>query len=265
MAADFRDIWNFPHVVGALDGKHVRITCPSGSGSLFFNYKKYYSLVMLGLVNAHCEFLYLFVGAEGRASDGGVWKKCKLYKDLNDPSNPLSFPGPDNVPGIEEAIPYYMVADDAFAMTPNLLKPYGSKGLSRKARVFNYRLSRSRMCVENTFRIMCTKFRIFRREIEMAPPGVEKVVQAAGVLHNMLRRECGATYMPTKSIDHETEELQRIPGRWRNDNELDNLQPSRTKNPTMCAKALRELLTDYFVRPGGELVGQYTRANANYN
>lgn len=261
MAADFKNIWNFPHVVGALDGKHVRITCPPGSGSFFFNYKKYYSMVMLGLVNAQCEFLYLFVGAEGRASDGGIWKKCQLYKDLHDPSNPLRFPEPDAVAGIEEDIPYYMVADDAFALTPNLLKPYGTKGLSRKARVFNYRLSRSRMCVENTFGIMCSKFRIFRREIEMGPPGVEKIVNAAGVLHNMLRRECGSTYMPKRSVDHETEELDFVPGTWRDANDLHNLQPSRSKNPTESAKALRELLSNYFTSPAGELRGQYTRAN----
>lgn len=263
VAAGFQSIWNFPHVVGALDGKHIRITCPPGSGSYYFNYKKYYSIVMLGVVNAQCEFIYVFVGAEGRASDGGIWKQCKLYRDLHNPTNPLSFPGPDNIDGIEEEIPYFLVADDAFALSPNLLKPFSARGLTKKARIFNYRLSRSRMCIENAFGVLASKFRIFRREIEMLPAGAEKVVLAAAALHNMLRRECGKTYMPTRILDHEIEDGARVPGRWRSEVQLDDIERSRTRNASEEAKALRELLGDYFISRSGEMTGQYVRAHVN--
>lgn len=48
----FRDKWNFPFCVGAIDGKHVRIRCPSNSGSLNFNYKGYFSKSVLAVVSA---------------------------------------------------------------------------------------------------------------------------------------------------------------------------------------------------------------------
>ena len=32
---DFEELWNLPNVIGALDGKHIRITCPPKIGTQF--------------------------------------------------------------------------------------------------------------------------------------------------------------------------------------------------------------------------------------
>jgi hypothetical protein len=55
-AKEFENVWNFPHVVGCLDGKYIRIVCPADSGAMFFNYKKYFSFVLQGLVDANSKF-----------------------------------------------------------------------------------------------------------------------------------------------------------------------------------------------------------------
>ena len=49
---DFRDFWNMSHVVGAIDGKHIRIQCPKKTGTLYRSYKGFISLVLLVIYDA---------------------------------------------------------------------------------------------------------------------------------------------------------------------------------------------------------------------
>lgn len=151
----FDHLWNFPHCIGAMDGKHVVIQAPSNTGSRFFNYKGDSSIVLLALVDANYKFTYVDVGCKGRISDGGV------------------FP----LPGRNKPIPHVIVADDAFALDINLMKPYpGQHDKRSKERIFNYRLSRARRIVENVFGIMSGVFRVLRKPILLTPEKVQLII-----------------------------------------------------------------------------------------
>ena len=144
VSKEFNDRWGFPHVIGCLDSKHVRISQPYNTGSVYFNYKGYYSTVLLAIFNADYRFLYVDLGAEGRASDGGIWNKCTFNQYLSHPTNPLNIPGPDNIEAVDKEIPYFLVSDEAFRLTPHMMKPFTGGGLTRVQKIFNYRLCRCR-------------------------------------------------------------------------------------------------------------------------
>lgn len=214
----------------------------------------------MAVVNAQYEFIFIDVGAEGKASDGGVWKKTSIFEYLNDQENPLHVAEPAVIPGVRDPVPYYFVADDAFALNTNLMKPYSMQGISKRNRIFNYRLSRARMVVENAFGILSTRFRIFRKEISMFPEGVEKLVQATVVLHNFLRQKCGASYMPLNAIDTEDEAHSVVRGLWRNEPPLPSIESTIIRNHTKYAGGIRNRLADYFLQKEGEVEWQYSAA-----
>lgn len=186
MAAEFWSQWNFPNCLGALDGKHVAILPPPHSGSEYYNYKHFNSIVLMALVDATYKFLYVDIGSYGRVADGGVFNSCTLAKGLNEGS--MNIPADCQPPGSSTVLPYVIVADDAFALKTYVMKPYSSRGLTDQQRVFNYRLSRARRVVENAFGILSNRFRVFGRPIALAPEKVEVVVMAACCLHNFLLR-----------------------------------------------------------------------------
>ena len=75
IANDFYRRTQFPNCIGAVDGKHVRIKMPTGSGSLFYNYKHFFSILLLALVDTNYCFIAVDVGAFGKCSDFNIFKK----------------------------------------------------------------------------------------------------------------------------------------------------------------------------------------------
>ena len=92
-ANKFANVWNFPHVVGVLVDKHIRIVCPTDPGAMFFNYKKYFSVVLQGLVDANYKFITVDMGGFGKQSDGCKFLASDLFSFID--GKRISFPEPD--------------------------------------------------------------------------------------------------------------------------------------------------------------------------
>jgi DDE superfamily endonuclease len=82
LSFEFYSKWNLPNCVGALDGKHIRIKAPKNSGSKFFNYKGYYSVVLFALCDANYKFTYVDIGSFGSQHDSGIYRASSLFQHI---------------------------------------------------------------------------------------------------------------------------------------------------------------------------------------
>ncbi|XP_029348165.1 protein ANTAGONIST OF LIKE HETEROCHROMATIN PROTEIN 1-like [Acyrthosiphon pisum] len=139
VAERYQELWNLPNCVGSIDGKHIRIKAPANSGSAFYNYKGFFSIVLMATADADGKFITIDVGEYGRNSDGRVLKECAFGQQLL--KNKLDLPEPSTLPGEENEPPYayYFVGDEAFPLMNNLLRPYPRRQLTNAKRIFNYR------------------------------------------------------------------------------------------------------------------------------
>ena len=195
----FRNRWNVPHAVGALDGKHIAIKKPKRSGSEYFNYKGYFSLVLLALVDADYKFLWVNAGASGSSSDAQIFNRSKLKRRIENgtlrlpPPEPLGPGGPD--------LHYFLLGNDAFALMPWLFKPYSRHRLTREERIANYRIFRGRRLVEDSFGILVKRFRVLLTTMVQRPKVERDIVLTCVVLHNMLRSHQGGADRPPTPAD----------------------------------------------------------------
>jgi hypothetical protein len=161
----------------------------------------------------------------------------------------LNLPNVMNFPGRNKLVPYVIIVDDAFPLKENIMKPYpGTLGKSSKKRILNYRLSRARRVVENSFGIISAVFRVFRKPLLLEPEKAKLITLACTHLYNFLRKNSASrsNYTPLGSFDQEDlEGGMTIPGNWRKDKfNLTSITGSNGP-PTVCFF----VVTRYFSLP----------------
>lgn len=226
-ATDFFHTWNFPHCLGAIDGKHVRVKCPTNSGSMFFNYKKYFSVVLQGVVDAQYRFIVIDVGGYGKQSDGGTFQASDFYHALKDKK--LVLPDPAPLPQSNVVVPYVFVADEAYPLLPFLMKPYSGSNLPLEQDCFNKRLSRCRKVVECAFGILNSKWRILSKCIDTKVELADSIIKCVCILHNTIIEREGLSQNLTDVAITTTGPV------W-----------DRVGRPSNDAKGVRDIYTAYF-------------------
>lgn len=243
VADRFSSRWNYHHCCGAIDGKHIAIRKPHKSGSLYYNYKGFFSIVLLAVVDADYKFIWAHVGAPGSQSDAGIFNHTPLERGLREGT--LGLPDPEPLPGDDRDIPFFLVGDDAFALRPWMMKPFSARYLTREERIHNYRTSRGRRVVENGFGILACRWRCLLTALQTNPTTTKKIVKACLTLHNLMRLRY--PNLQNRDLDGDDGQGGVIPGAWRNAALFQDMQEAgRAPRETREGKQLRIYLKHYY-------------------
>lgn len=233
IASDFGERYQFFNCLGALDGKHVAVQKPAHSGSLYYNYKLYFSIVLMALVNANKEFIMIDVGTNGRVSDGGVLFYTKFWELFE--KGDFNIPDAAPLPNTAQKFPHVIISDGAFALGKHLMKPYPQNACNAERVTFNYRLSRARQVVEGAFGI----FGVFQKAMCFEPSKAATIVSTCCYLHNFLLKTQPRLYLASNwTITNKSTEG------------LLDLAPNNTRNTPNDAKKIRENFCQYFSNEG---------------
>lgn len=222
IAEDFYSIWNFPNCLGSIDGKHIRVQCPQNSGSMYFNYKKFFSIVLQAVADAHYKFIAVDVGGFGKQSDAGTLQASDLYSVLT--KGKLEIPEPSYLPNTNVKAPYVFVGDEAYPLLPFLLKPYGGRNLTIEDTTFNQRLSRCRKTVECAFGMLYSKWRLLSKCVETKVDLIDNIVKCICVLHNTIIDKEGVEHHLTETAVSTLQQNDHMYCRGRLSNEAVNVR-----------------------------------------
>ncbi|XP_065584575.1 uncharacterized protein LOC136043591, partial [Artemia franciscana] len=257
IADKFMRRWDFPNCIGAIDGKYIRLRCPENSGSTYFCHKRFFSVVLMAVVDADYKFQFVDVGAEGSAGDSSIFARssfgCAILNET------IETPEPKPIPN-GTILPHVFVADEAFPLKMNIMRPFpgGLSVADRQKRVYNYRLSRARLVVENAFGILAARWRIFNSPINCKVETVDSIVKACCCLHNFVLSE-NSQYCPINFVDAQSGNREIIPGAWRtmvSDNWLQRQQRQGANNFAVTPMTIRTKFLEYFNSGQGALPWQ---------
>lgn len=143
---------------------------------------------------------------------------------------------------------------DAFPLKTNLMKPYpGTQAANSAKRIYNYRLSRARRCVENAFGVMCARWRVLRNRMSLLPDNAVLVVAACCCLHNFLMQEGRQVggYCPPQFAYTTGSSGELISGDWRNSTPpIPQAYRQGSNTYSRRAADVRDSFASYFHGPG---------------
>lgn len=113
-AQDFWRLWNFPHCVGAIGGRLVKVRAPGGAGSDHSNHGGGHTFVLMAVCDARYPFTMVDVGGLGEESDGGLFDHSHLGSALREA----------HLPGTNTSAPYVFVGGAVFPLQENLMPPH---------------------------------------------------------------------------------------------------------------------------------------------
>ncbi|XP_018404866.1 PREDICTED: putative nuclease HARBI1 [Cyphomyrmex costatus] len=163
--------YNFPGVIGMVDGTHITIAAPKDNALAYINRKGHHSLQLQVVCNEKKEFIHCYAGMPGSVHDMRVFKYSGLQQKCND----------------NFFYNKHLIGDSAYTLQKSVMVPYKDNGhLTADETNYNYALSRSRMFVEQSIGLLKGRWRYLLDKLPMRRTDlIPYYIIACCILHNI--------------------------------------------------------------------------------
>ena len=180
----FETNWQIPQCVGAIDGSHIPVAVPANLHTDYYNRKGWYSILVQAVISYDYTISDVCIGWPGSVHDARVFVHSGIYQKAT--KGELLNSSTKDISGVQ--VPPYLIGDAAYPMKTWLMKPFPDRGLSSNERIYNYRLSRARMVVENGFGRLKGRWRRLLKRNDMSLNNIPTIIAACCVLHNICEK-----------------------------------------------------------------------------
>lgn len=179
---DFDNLGSFPQVIGAVDGCHIPIKRPKDNANAYYNRKRFHSVILQGIADAHCRFIDVSTGYPGRIHDARVFRISRIGREAENGQFPRA--PTKRIGGI--SVPPCLIDDPAYRLMPYCMKPYPEGlGCTNTQLNFNRHLSSKRVVIEQAFGLLKARWRCLYKVMEDNLSNISDTIVACCVLHNI--------------------------------------------------------------------------------
>ena len=166
---EFFTMFNFPNVIGCIDGTHIRIQSPGGENAeVFRNRKGYFSLNVQVVCDHKMKIRDIVARWPGSAHDATIFSHSNLYNKFE----------------TQQFSSGLLLGDSAYPAKNYLLTPVLNPRTQAEQR-YNSAHIRTRNIIERVFGVWKRRFPILSTGMKVQMRTIQAIIVATAVLHNI--------------------------------------------------------------------------------
>lgn len=164
----------FPNVVGCLGASYIPITGSRLENDIYCTNDGYTAVILQAVCSSNLQFINIFAGWPGSASNATVWQNSALYRRLmSDPESLL----PSNT---------HLIANISYPLDHFLVVPYkDNRVLTPKHKAFNKTLNSTLVLIDEAFKMLKSRCRRLNCLDMNRMDRIPSVIVAGCALHNI--------------------------------------------------------------------------------
>lgn len=187
--------------------------CFKNGGFVYYNYKNFYSIVLLVVCDVKYCFILVDIGSYGRENDVVIFFEFVFEKFFDSGLLGLCLLLFRLVGNFR--LFYVLIGDEIFLLKLWFMKFYLGRNLDELCWVYNYRFLRVRRIIENIYGILLVRWCIFRVLICVNVEIVELIIKVINCFYNYFKFIDNVFYVLSGFVDSENVDGSFSFGDWR--------------------------------------------------